>query len=271
MKRSILLVMLILGLAGLSCSTASLPFLSTPTPTPTITPIPTKVPPTPTSTPDQGQFMKHMTECLTTHFGVAMDYAGWTPLFCDDFSHPEDWVLQNYDAKPGTIQKAVVGGADELRWVVNAKVNNVFLEFIPIGPEKLGSFDLSMRAVKVSGPNSWFGLIFRYQESSGDYYSFVIDYGGQNASVWLWQNGQWIAIKDWTAATVIKPANGPEDWNTVEVRGEGKKYECSVNGQVVYSFEDDRLSGGWTGFSVSADPDTTTAFNFDDIVLLGKP
>jgi hypothetical protein len=276
MKRTLLVVVLLLGLSGLACSTVSLPlpFLSTPTPTATNTPRPTSTPRStqtlvPTGNP--ALFMSHMQECLDLHFGAGKNLGAWKPLFCDDFSHAQDWVPENYSDTPGKITKAVIGGSNVLRWVVEASVNNTFIDFLPISPDSLKDFDFSLREVKVSGPNSWFGIVFRYQEATQSYYIFLVDYANLNTSVWLMDGSQWVPVKDWAPSSAIHKADSAGAWNTLSVRGEGTSYACSVNGEVVQVFEDDRLPAGWLGIGVAADPNTTTVFNFDDFVVLGKP
>jgi hypothetical protein len=280
MKKRFLIILLSLGLTGLACQVSGLPFISTPTPMPTntlrptVTPIPTLAPTetlVPTATLPPSNFQTYMPECLKSHFKSPANYAGWQPLFCDDFAHADAWGLPDYSYSAGTIQKKVLSSAGQLSWIVTAATSNTFMDFIPIGPDKLSSFDLSVRELKVDGPNSWFGIIFNYQPDPMSYYAFAVDYGGQKYSTWIYQNNQWTAINAWAPSTAIKPASGPDAWNTVSVRGEGTNYTCSVNGKVVQKFTDDRLPAGWTGISVMADPNTTTTFLFDDIVLLGKP
>jgi hypothetical protein len=269
MHNRLLIILLLLGLSGLACQTSGLPFFATATPTPTLTPLPTDTP-FPTLTPTRSTFMEHMQECLDNHFGAGKNFAPWQPLFCDNFSHAGDWQLENYSASPGTVTKTVHENTGQLTWVVTANINNTFIDFIPMGPDKLSSFDISMREVKLDGPNSWFAMIFRYQETTTNYYAFIVDYADQSSSVWLMQNGQWTVINDWSSSPIIKKADGPEFWNTVSVHGEGTSYQCYVNNQIVQLFDDNRLPTGWVGFSVMADPNTTTTFSFDDIVLLGK-
>lgn len=63
-------------------------------------------------------------------------------------------------------------------------------------------------------------------------------------------NGQWTALKKWTASTHIKKST---NWNTLRAVANGNKLSFYINGKRVWSGSDSILASGWVGVSMYRD------------------
>jgi serine/threonine-protein kinase len=266
-------VVLLLGLGGLLITQQGMPALSfgaSPEPpavqSPSIdaSPTPTSNPPTPTLDPasiisEQSQ----PTNPPTPTAPAARAPEEWAILVSDTFENNEyGWIESESSDDWGTVSRSIVDGT--YRWEIQANqaVGRWYTPDLPESDGVVEDFYLAVDAQRVTGPRAAaYGLVFR--QAAGNYYLFSVrDDGYYQFS--LWYDYEWRPTIDWTQTEEILSGES----NRISVIGRGNTFEFYINDAFIATAENDQLSSGETGLSVStAATDDLAVFVFDNYEL----
>jgi serine/threonine-protein kinase len=241
----------------------ALPFIASPPPSPSATqaaapsPTPSPVPasPTPTSvTPISPP---------TPTTLAARAPTDWDAVVNDPFNDNDSgWIESEASDDWGSISRAVVDGT--YRWEIQAN-QAVGRWCTPDLTESTGvveDFYLAVDARRLAGPEAAaYGLIFR--QDAENYYLFSVrDDGYYQFSTWY--DYQWQPTIDWTQTEEVLSG----ETNRLSVIGRGASFEFYINDAFIATAENNQLTSGETGLSIStAATEETAVFVFDNYEL----
>ncbi len=192
--------------------------------------------------------------------GGAQPPAGWALRIEETFSdNANNWIESEHEDDWGSIVRRVTGGA--YRWEIEAlrAVGRWSIPQLEEEQGKVGDVYVSVEAQRVSGPETAaYGLILRHSE--GAYYLYSVrDDGYYQFS--LWTGFAWQPVIDWTPTTGVRSG----DANRLTAIGRGQSFELYINGRLVAEAEDEQLTRGDTGLSIStAATEGQAVFVFDN-------
>lgn len=268
----IVAVLLVLGLGSVFVTQRGMPALSlvaspepSPTPSTAVVAPPTSSPVPPSPTPTASEPAQHLTPTSppTPTVLAARAPADWDAVISDTFDdNANGWIESEASDDWGSISRTVVDGT--YRWEIQADQ--------AVGrwctPELTGStgvvadFYLAVDARRLAGPETAaYGLIFR--QNAENYYLFSVrDDGYYQFS--LWYDYAWQPTIDWTQTEDVLSG----EKNRLTVIGQGESFEFYINDAFVATAENDQLTSGETGLSVStAATEETAVFIFDNYEL----
>lgn len=254
LRRSLLLLALILLIFLAACveqpaPAASLPVEPSPTvPPPTETPTPTIVwfPPTATFTPNPTPVIS-TTQTLVPNVGRL--------IFRDDFSEPESWSLGRTQAGSAAL------GKEKLTLHVSEPEGYVFsLRQEPT----LKNFYLEITASpSICWPGDEYGLLLRVTPSL-DFYRFVLTCSGQyrlDKSI----DGLATSPKPTTVSGAVPP--GAPSQSRLMVWAKGAELRFFANGQQLFTIQDEAISNGSLGVFARAAGENEVTVSFSDLVV----
>lgn len=189
--------------------------------------------------------------------------ATWRPMIQDAFEdNANQWLVSEYEDDWGSTSREISAGT--YRWRINADQ--------PVGrwctPElngddpNLDDFFVSVEAQRVSGPETAaYGLILRHVE--GSYYLFSVrDDGYYQFS--LWSGFDWQTVIDWTQTVLVRTGGV----NTLTALARDGEFEFYINDEFIANVEENRITAGEVGLSIStAATDGEALFVFDNFRL----
>ncbi len=249
-KRNLLVVLLFVVLTLFACSTFTPP-TATPSPTETPTPLPTNTPqptatPQPTNTPTP-------TATPTPKPGDV--------IFKDTFDdNAQSWNLR----QDGDATVDVKGGV----YSVEIKKVDTLYTFLPSSRLSILSdsdvdvtVDVALKAGNFNNAN--FGIRCRSEETTRNYYSFLLDGQGQYEIVKRFNNS-WITLVGPAYSNAIR--NGYAT-NTIRVQCIGETLRLIVNDQTVFTVKDASIKNGkGFGLQVGNFKDPLIKVTFDNVV-----
>ena len=191
--------------------------------------------------------------------------ADWESVVTDPFdSNGNHWIESDYEDDWGSVSRQVTGGT--YRWEIDASQAVGRWCTPELGDDRgtVEDFYVTVDVQRLSGPESAaYGLVLRHTE--GSYYLFSVrDDGYYQFS--LWTGIAWQPIVDWTQTTGVNSGAV----NTLSVTGQGNRFELYINNESVDVAEDDVLTSGEAGLSIStAATDGLAVFIFDNFELWG--
>ncbi len=235
-NRAFLFVVILLALGTLACSAVS-SFIATPTPVPTSTPLPTPTPlPSPTPVPSAALFEE-------TEFDRASCFP--TNSSDDVERYSENGEFHMVVKTPNIIAWSVCEG-------------NPFDDFI-----------FEADATTLEGPeDNAFGVVFRYNDSTDEFYNFSISADGYYVLTldgYNYEQPQFLV--DWNTSSAINTGN---ETNHIKVVVVGDKIEYYVNDQLLGEVTDPNLDTGNVGFFASSFDAGGVHIKFDNLTI-SKP
>ncbi len=191
--------------------------------------------------------------------------ADWKSVITDHFDNNDNqWIVSDYEDDWGTVSRQVTD--DTYRWEIDASqaVGRWCTPELANDRGIVGDFYVTVDVQRISGPESAaYGLVLRHTE--GSYYLFSVrDDGYYQFS--LWTGIAWQPIVDWTQTTGVNSGAV----NSLSVIGQGDRFELYINDEFVDTAEDDVLTSGEAGLSIStAATDGLAVFVFDNFELWG--
>jgi hypothetical protein len=178
----------------------------------------------------------------------------WPLVMQEDFgpSTPNPWSTQRYTSDRVTIRKAIDG---TYLWEAESHQGVTAWSHAPYpNREIMKDFYVSVDYRRVSGSmDSAMGLVFRSDEGN----LYILRVGeDQRFKVSIRKNDQWTTLIPWTRSDAIKPY----EVNKIAVIGEGSHFLFFVNNQYVGEVEDQQLTHGAVGITI-------TLFNADDYAI----
>jgi serine/threonine protein kinase len=247
----------------------ALPFNASPEPSPSATravsPSPTSspVPPSPTPTSATPEPRSTPISPPTPTALAARAPTDWDAVVNDPFDdNASGWIESEASDDWGSISRAVVDGT--YRWEIQANqaVGRWCTPDLTEGTGVVEDFYLAVDARRLAGPETAaYGLIFR--QDAENYYLFSVrDDGYYQFSTWY--EYQWQPTIDWTQTEKILSG----ETNRLSVIGRGESFEFYINNAFIATAENDQLTSGETGLSVStAATEGTAVFVFDNYEL----
>ena len=161
---------------------------------------------------------------------------------CDSFNtNVNDWDAGEYTSGASTGSRLAAGG--KYLWQVEAHKSAMWWS----NPTSNSASDLylTVEARRVRGPEDGaYGVVFR--QAGNDFYAFEMS-DLQHFSFSLYYQGQWTTLIDWTKTSAIRPG----EVNRMTVLGEGSHFSFYINDQYVGDAEDDQLSSGEVGLTLT--------------------
>ncbi|MBN1438577.1 MAG: hypothetical protein JW929_04130 [Anaerolineales bacterium] len=226
----------LIGLWLLSLACSAVPFLA-PTPTPTATSTPTvTLTATPTATPTD---TPTATLTPTKTAKPTVSYTEWPVVFSDTFDDDQGgWPTGSDEDEYAESTLSITGG----KYVVQCTTKKPFFSRLLSNYGNVEDFLLSLEVEMIAGPQeAEYGLVFR--SSSSGFYSLTINAVSKKYRADLLDNGDWQAIVGWTRSNLIEP----EGVNRLAVLAQGPYFTIFINGEEVFSFEDDAIKRGKSG------------------------
>ncbi len=175
--------------------------------------------------------------------------SNWPLVLLDHFaSNSNGWNISdtqpNSDSR-GTYVERIGNGTFHLE--VNA-TQSVFVSHWP-NLAAVGDLNVSVDVNMISGQTSAvsYGLIFRRDENSNKYVFDVSN--SRQFAVWLFNQGQWTTLIDWTSTNAIQP-NGVNHLNVV---AQGSHFIFSINNQQVGTIDNPQLASGKVGVGLDVE------------------
>ncbi len=229
-NKPLLFAVILLALGTLACSAVS-SFVATPTPVPTFTPVPTSTPlpsPTPSSLFEESVFDR--ASCFATN-------------------------------KTDDVERYVEN--EEFHMLV--KTPSIIAWTVCEG-EVLSDFVLDVDATTVGGPeNNAFGVVFRYNEGTDEFYNFSISADGYYVMTldgFNYEEPQFIV--DWNTSSAIKTGY---QTNHLKVVAIGDTIEFYVNDQLLGEASNSALNSGSFGFFISSFDEGDVHVKFDNLTV----
>lgn len=233
LKNHYVAAVMVLAFAALACSSPA-ELLPTQTPYPTLTPYPTFTPvPLPTNTPEPTVLMEN-------------DFSS-----SDCFDTPSDQdVKRSLDGEQLNIEI--------LTPQIFAWSNCTAQEF--------SDFVLEVDATQVGGPdNNDYGIIFRYNSSTNEYYTFqisgdgyyMVNYSGATPEASF-------ILLNWAAIPDVKKGNST---NHLKVSAIGDEITVYVNDVMVGFVRSNILKSGYVGLSAGAFDVANVKISFDNLKI----
>lgn len=111
---------------------------------------------------------------------------------------------------------------------------------------KFSNFLISVDTLRLSGPYSSQGIIFRADDNFKNGYLFQIYTGRPGMfSIWKIVNGEFQALSHWQNSSIIKV--GFEKWNSITVEAKGVNFSFYINGNLVAQISDETFKSGRIG------------------------
>jgi serine/threonine-protein kinase len=224
--------------------------LATPTPEPTRTP---QVKPTATRPPTR----------TPTAEPVAVGALGGPTgpsILLDSFDdNGNRWPAGKATGELADATRDIADG--KYTWTVEAK-NDVTWRINDGKSKSLTDFYAAVDGRRVSG-NSQNRYALAFRDDGDNYYLFTTGDAGQFA-VFLWYNGNWETLIDWTNTAAIRPGEA----NRLAVLAQGSHFEFFINGETVGEADDDRLRQGLVGIAAEVvTGGETGVFEYDNFEL----
>jgi hypothetical protein len=184
--------------------------------------------------------------------------AEWQVLVSEDFeSDLEAWPGRRMDVPDYTALWEVVDGKYSVQVTAQQRMLDTFtLNDLPL----VGDFYMSVDVEQTTGPHdAEYGVLFHFSHQNGYYFAVSQK---QNFAAWLNMHG-WISVEDWTDTPAIRL----EKVNQLSVLALGDQYTLCINDRMVFSFQDDRKTGGFPGLAVGLQRGGNGNFEFDNFVL----
>ncbi len=163
-----------------------------------------------------------------------------------NFTENGKWALQN-----GVLH---FDGGDRLGDAV-AFVQRVFL-----------NFSVSVDTLRVSGPYSSQGIIFRADESFKNGYLFQIYTGRPGMfSIWKIVNGEFQALSHWRNSEIVKV--GFEKWNNIMIDAKATNLSFYINGNLIAKISDETYKSGRIGLWTKGKAGGGGVVLFDNFVI----
>lgn len=178
-------------------------------------------------------------QALEQQFQASLE---WPEYFFDSFEQASNgWPTGRQEDVLANIQWDYTDG--KYRW--SAQANQAFVWWAIPEMDPIEQFTISLGAQQVRGPDSAeYGIIFR-RTIDDEYYLFEISELGV-FSVYVFQNGEWEALIDWTETATIHPG----EQNQMAITALQSHFYFYINDELVAELEDDRLSSGQVGLLI---------------------
>lgn len=188
---------------------------------------------------------------------------GWEKQVSDTFdNNANGWVASEFEDAWGRTGRIVAEGV--YRWEIEAvqAVSRWCTPEYDGSAAIVSDFLVSVDAQRLDGPESAaYGLVLRH--TLGSYYLFSVRDDGYFLFS-LWTGFAWEPIVDWTQTTAVDPGAA----NRLAAKAEGDRFELYINGRLVQVTEDEQLTEGDAGLSIStAATNGEAAFVFDNFEL----
>ena len=226
---------------------AAPPLTPTNTPTPTPTPVPVPV-----------------ENCAPWSVAAPAD---WPLATCETFdNNADDWPTGSDNQRGmGTTTRTIVDGA--YTWEIEAYQD--FWGGTIALKEPVTDFYVAVEAQRISGPvgETGYGVQFRHQDPDNFYMLLLSDL--QEFKFYHLNQGQWIALIDWTQSAAIVPGES----NRVGVKAVGPDFTFYINDQQVAQFSDDSISQGELKLATWVDPgeEARAVVDFDNFEVRLPP
>jgi hypothetical protein len=173
--------------------------------------------------------------------------------YTDDFSDPDSgWLV--YESS--NVKYGYTGGT----YQILAKQPQTVFWSTP--GAKATDFTAAVSARRVNGNTGDYGFVFGINEEGNWWYQFMI--GPNDYSLWVYYNGNWNALKNWTTSNHI---NTGTNWNRLKVIRKGSNIALYINNQ--YLMSTNNYSPGWRriGLVVASPNNGSLDARFDDFAL----
>ncbi len=191
-------------------------------------------------------------------------------LLSDDFTtNSQKWWTG--PASDQWIKGTVSMSGGEYVWDVTAKQGFVYHQ-IPDNARFVSDFSVDTTAMgqDTAGSKGKYGVVLRYtsEGSNNSYYYFGIENSYRRYGFYVYYNGEWTPIVDWTYSSLINTGQ----YNDIRVVGRGPQFTFYVNGHYLGQASDATLTSGQCGLAVElATGGDAATFRFEDFELRTTP